>query len=154
LRVDFVAQILRGQRQVQRDGLPVFRNQGALEERDAAGLLPDGQGRLTGRRRFGHQPLEAHGAGSRLLDVVHRGRGDEVDLDDSGVRIRSADRGTAKATSELGQLVNSCKRGRVEDTVGVFLVDHTNDDHVVQAERLLHRVVEHPHGLVLKDGVS
>ena len=147
-RVHAVAQVLRRKRDVQAHGLAVFGDEGAIEERDALGLGADGNGFGLRVGRGCHEPFKPYLAWTTLLDIVHEGRGDDLVVDDAGVRVVLADRRAAQRPRVVGQGLDLAQGLRVEHAVGVLVIHDAEHDHVVQFEGPPHLVVEHADRLV------
>jgi hypothetical protein len=105
--VDFVAEMLVGQRQVKADRLCVFGDESPLEHGVGHGLIPYLQSLGLCLGRFAHQPLEGHGAGPTLADVIDgRGR-QQIDFDDAGQLVGIVLVRPLQSLRKLGQLVHS-----------------------------------------------
>ena len=138
LRGDTMALILTFDRDVQRDTFAIVGHDGPAQHRQPKGGFLDCE-RLFGRLGcLLHQPLEADGPGTCLLDVVHGRRSEDVACDDAVDRLQL-----------LIELVNAGERFGVEDPLRLGLVHDAHDDQVVKSKLLLGLVVKDPRWIVL-----
>ena len=135
---------LGGERQVDGDGPAVLGDQGALEQRVVHGQVADLQAALLIGGGVLHQPFETDLSGAGLDDGLGVAGGDDVLGHHPFVRIL----GAVEGGGEIGEDFDILEGARVEDAVGVFFIDHAEDQDVVEVELLFDLVVEDPDRLV------
>ncbi len=143
--VDLITQIFGGNGQIEREGFAILRHHGPFKKGDVQGFVAHGEGLFPRAGRAGHQPFETDLAFPTLLDVVDRRRGDDLDHFHTCVRIRFPHVRAGECLGKLGQLIHVGQGFNIEDPIVVVVVYNTHHDDIVQREKFLHTIVEHPH---------
>ena len=144
-----MGEILTRDGNIDADGLPVFRDKRALEQGVIHGGIAYFERIFRIFRHIFHQPVYADGARPCRFNIINIAGSHDIAGDDLTIGMLWIAEGGDKRAEAL----HVCKGRRIEDSIGMGVVDHTEDNNIMEIKIFLSLVMKNTNRLVLGEHI-